>query len=243
MSAAREARARVAPPWLEGRVGFEQMALLADPIFRGAGVPRGNGRQVLLIPGFLAGDWSLTLLATWLRRVGYRPRRSGIMVNAATSSSTVRALERRLLVASGPGATPVTIIGHSRGGVLGKVLAQRNPHLVDQLITLGSPLSEPLAVSTGTRLAIRALRFYAGVRYGYSYPEHPDFLRDLAAESVVPTTSIYTTSDGVVDWHACTRDDVRGVEVGGSHVGLATNRAVYRELARLLVPLEATVPA
>jgi triacylglycerol lipase len=47
---------------------------LVDPVFRAAsGVPRGDGRPVVLLPGFLAGDQTLALMAAWLRRLGYAP--------------------------------------------------------------------------------------------------------------------------------------------------------------------------
>jgi len=155
---------RVAPPWLEGRVGIEQLALIADPVFRGAGVTRGNGRPVLLIPGFMAGDWSLGMLASWLRRSGYRPRRSGIVINARSSESTVRALERRLVAIAGPEVGPVTVIGHSRGGVLATVLAKRRPELIDQVITLGSPIAGRATDSTDPDVggAITAYEFNWG---------------------------------------------------------------------------------
>jgi hypothetical protein len=50
----------------------------------------------------------------------------------------------------------------------------------------------------------------------------------------VPTTSIYSRSDGVVNWKACLRSDVNAIEVKGSHVGLAFNPEVYRILGHLL---------
>lgn len=222
--------------WLEGRAGREQLALLADPVFRGRGVPRGRGRAVLLIPGFLAGDWSLGLLAAWLRAHGYRPATSGIVVNARHSEATLAALVPRLAQAARASGGPVTVIGHSRGGMLGKVLAQRHPELVDQLITLGSPLAAPLAVSPATLAAIRALRASARALAREWGPERGEFIADLAAPTAVPATSIYSRSDAVVDWRACIRPDMRCVEVEGSHVGLAGNRAVYRVIAGLLRP-------
>src|SRR5215204_1478494 len=65
------------PLWREARFGLEAAALLRDPIFRGDGITDGRGRPVLLIPGFLAGDGSLSMMAGWLKRTGYRPRRAG----------------------------------------------------------------------------------------------------------------------------------------------------------------------
>src|SRR3712207_6183511 len=59
----------------------ELARLLVDPLFRGRGVERGDGSSVILVPGFLAGDWSLGVLHRWLRRIGYVPERSGISFN------------------------------------------------------------------------------------------------------------------------------------------------------------------
>jgi triacylglycerol lipase len=52
--------------------------LLVDPVVRGAGVARGDGRPVVVLPGFVAGDYTLGLLTVWLRRIGYRPITCGI---------------------------------------------------------------------------------------------------------------------------------------------------------------------
>jgi triacylglycerol lipase len=57
--------------------------LLRDPLYYGLGVPRGTGQPILLIPGFLVEDWSLQVMAGWLRRIGYRPYLSGIDWNVS----------------------------------------------------------------------------------------------------------------------------------------------------------------
>ena len=64
----------------------ELARLLVDPVYRGAGVPRGDGSPVLLLPGFLAGDSSLTVMAEWLKRIGYKPKASGIRFNVACAN-------------------------------------------------------------------------------------------------------------------------------------------------------------
>src|SRR5216117_1286876 len=90
----------------------ELAALLRDPVYRGRGVPRGDGRPVLLIPGFLAGDWTLRVMHSWLRRKVTEIRKE-------TGSR-------------------VSLVGHSRGGLLAKVYAQRRPETVEQVIALGA---------------------------------------------------------------------------------------------------------
>src|SRR5207302_455852 len=69
------------PMWLEGRLATEYVNLIRDPVFYGRGVAGGDGRPVLLIPGFLAGDQSLITMRDWLRRMDYRPELSGIRFN------------------------------------------------------------------------------------------------------------------------------------------------------------------
>src|SRR4051812_50056598 len=84
------------PLWREARIGFEAAALVRDPIFRGDGMTDGRGRPVLLIPGFLAGDGSLSMMAGWLKRAGYRPSRAGIVANVNCAGTLMPRLEERL---------------------------------------------------------------------------------------------------------------------------------------------------
>src|SRR3712207_3459893 len=79
------------PIWAESRVVLEHVALQRDPVLRGEGVPRGDGGPVLLIPGFLAGDPSLTIMARWLKRLGHRPCRANMRANI---DCTTRGLDR-----------------------------------------------------------------------------------------------------------------------------------------------------
>ena len=72
--------------WLEGRFYLEFLRLIRDPVFRGDDVPSGLRRPVLLIPGFLAGDWTLRTQFDWLKRVGYRPRLAGVAFNVSVNA-------------------------------------------------------------------------------------------------------------------------------------------------------------
>ncbi|MCX6369905.1 MAG: hypothetical protein NTZ58_01430, partial [Solirubrobacterales bacterium] len=71
--------------WREGRGAAEAFTLLSSSLWRGRGVPRGDGQPVMLIPGFLAGDRSLALMGQWLRRIGYRTHGSGISAHVGCS--------------------------------------------------------------------------------------------------------------------------------------------------------------
>ena len=73
----------------ETRWALEASRLLADPVFHGRGVPRGDGRPVILMPGFGGGDQTLLVLAAWLRRIGYRPHTCGFVSNTGCSDRAV----------------------------------------------------------------------------------------------------------------------------------------------------------
>ena len=221
----------------------ELLRLLADPVWRGAGVPRGDGAPVLLVPGFLAGDQSLAVMARWLRRVGYAPRRAGIAFNVRCSDVAVDDLEQVLQHVHLRTGRKVALVGHSRGGLFARALATRHPDLVDRVVSLGSPLADPFDISRTTERAV------AGVRRALHRrdPERAAmgcftaaclcrFTRDFTGEfpGSVPFTSVYTKGDGVVRWRACVVPYARAVEVRGSHVGLAFNRHAYRVIGRAL---------
>ena len=60
-------------------------------------LPRGDGRTVMTIPGFLAGDWTMLRLRTFLEGLGYRVEASGIVFNAGPTAQSLVALDAALL--------------------------------------------------------------------------------------------------------------------------------------------------
>jgi triacylglycerol lipase len=219
--------------------------LLVDPVYRGQGVPRGDGGPVLLIPGFLAGDGSLTVMAEWLRRMGHAPHQSGIRINVDCSNRCLLGLERRLERVAERSGRSVAIVGHSRGGHFAKALAHRRPDLVSRVVSMGAGLDPPFAVSAPTAGAVAAVRavharttdrrerrgcFTAGCGCDFSRHYRSEFPADI------PLTSIFSKGDGVVRWEACVVPYARCVEVTGSHIGLACNRKAYRAVAKALAP-------
>jgi triacylglycerol lipase len=212
----------------------EMSALLRDPVFRGRGVPRGDGRPVMLIPGFLSGDWSLTALSNWLQRIGYKPHRSGILFNVQDSERLIAGLRHRLIGIEAAAGSRVSLVGHSRGGLLAKVLSQRRPQSVEQVITLGAPLADTTDLALVTRHAVGVVKTANELAYGRRLSAEGRFAHDLRLPPAVPTTSIYTRSDDVVNFRSCLRPDIPSLSVWGSHNGLLVNPEVYRLLGRLL---------
>ena len=136
----------VPPLWRESRLGFEAAQLLRSPIWRGAGVAPGEGRPVLLIPGFMAGDGTLATMARWLRANGYRTHRAGIRANVGCSQDACERIEERLEALAARTGSKVAIVGQSRGGVLARVVATRRPDLVSGIVGLGAPTVGQLRV-------------------------------------------------------------------------------------------------
>jgi triacylglycerol lipase len=212
----------------------EISALVREPVFRGRGIPHGDGRPVLLVPGFLSGDWMLRVMDGWLNRIGYRPHPSRILLNVQPSESLLAGLRRRVGEIASESGSRVSIVGHSRGGLLGKVVAQRWPDSVEQVITLGSPIANWKDLSGMTQHAVGVLRTANEITSGRLLRPEGRFEHDLQMTPVVPTTSIYTRSDRVVNFRSCLRQDIPAMSVWGSHNGLVVNPEVYRLLGRLL---------
>ena len=245
----------VPPLWRESRVGLEAAQLLRSPIWRGAGVAGGDGRPVLLVPGFMAGDSTLATMTKWLRVHGYRTRRAGIRANVGCSEEACARLEERLEALADRTGQRVAIIGQSRGGVLARAVAARRPDLVSGIVTLGAPSVSMLrvhplvllqvgvlgALGTGRVPGLFSMRCLRG-------PCCSSFRADLAAPfpAEVAYTAVYSRTDGIVDWRACLdpgADEL--VEIRASHCGMAVNEGAYRAVASALAVVsggEASLP-
>ncbi|MEA2479154.1 MAG: triacylglycerol lipase [Thermoleophilaceae bacterium] len=237
------------PRWWGNHLGefrwqAELLRLLVDPVYRGQGIPHGDGTPVLTIPGFMAGDSSLSVMRGWLDRIGYDARPSGIQVNVDCSDRAVDRLERRVdSILDRTGRDRIALVGHSRGAHFAKALGRRCPDKVAAVVSLGAGLDTPFDISVPTQAAVAAVRSfhaYTGDRIAQRgcFTSQCDcrFTRDYAGDfpAEVPLTSIYSRGDGVVRWRACLVPYANCVEVSGSHVGLAFNRKAYRALAEAL---------
>ena len=222
---------------------LQQYASLArDPVGYGVGVPRGDGRPVLMIPGFTAGDWSLGTMARWLGRIGYKPYLSGIDLNVGCPRRKMKLVGWRVEKIARESGQRVTIIGHSLGGVLARAIATANPSIVSQVVALGAPVRDGLmGVHDQVRPALRAIQAFwqtfssAPANCGTS--ECSCGFADAVLAPIPERSrfsSIYTRRDEVVQWQACLDDAGSNFEVSGLHASLIVNREVYRLLGAIL---------
>jgi pimeloyl-ACP methyl ester carboxylesterase len=152
---------------------IELARLVASPVFCAAKVPCGDGHSVLVIPGYGAGDSGMTVMRTWLKRIGYRPVKSGLDFNPGWSEEIVEELSDRAEREFRGSGHQVTLIGHSLGGLQARSVAQRKPHAVRRLIMLGAPLtfaSGPIAMSVAiTSIYVRMdLPYQPSAREGHA---------------------------------------------------------------------------
>jgi pimeloyl-ACP methyl ester carboxylesterase len=212
--------------------------------------PGGDGRTVLLVTGFLAPERTLGRLARWLHSGGWQPLRAGIGWNTDCSQVLVDRLAARLEEATTATGQRATVIGHSRGGMLGRALAVQRPDLVDTVIAMGSPVSDPRSFKPQLRFMIAAAaglgtlgvpglltrsclhgaccdRFWAGL----GEAPNPD----------VRLVSIWSPLDGVLDPAACPDPHAESRRVRSSHRGMAVNLAVWNELASVLTEVNTPI--
>ena len=234
-------------PLAETRAWLELGRLLVDPVLRGDVVPRGDGRPVVLMPGFLAGDQTLAVLGTWLARLGYRPRICGFLTNTDCSDRALDRVEARVERLWRQYGRRVALIGHSRGGHFARALGARRPDRVSHAISMGADLQAMFGASTPTLVAVagarRLVRTAGRARSQQCLTGEcqcgfgRDFTRPFPADRV-HLTSIYSKGDGVVRWQRAVIAEANCVEVTGSHIGLVFNRLAYRAIAEALAAPE-----
>ena len=196
--------------------------------------PRGDGHPVLVLPGFLASDTSTALLRGYLNYLNYRayPWRLG-RNSGGVYRMRAQIRERIADIHRGTGRK-VSLVGWSLGGVYARDAALAMPHNVRCVITMGSAFARDVTASNVTRI-------YERVTGESISTAKPADLEALAGDLPTPATAIYSKTDGIVNWRSCMlreNDRAENIEiVGGSHVGLGINAAVFWAIAdRLSFP-------
>jgi pimeloyl-ACP methyl ester carboxylesterase len=236
------------PLWREGRLGLEAAALLRSKVFRGDGVEDAGGQPVLLIPGFMAGDDSLGLMTRWLRKTGHRTKSAGMRANVDCSQAGYERLVERLECLVDVHGERVAIVGQSRGGNFAKVLAVRHPDLVSGIVTLGSPQLDPFDIHPFVRAQVYAVGALGTVGVPGLFKHTckwgkccEAFWEDLQKplRSDLGYLSVYSKSDGVVNWRSCLDPAAEHVEISASHIGMAISPRAWRAVAGALADFRA----
>jgi len=226
----------VAPPsrllqLAELRAGLEAATTLALwPLLRMA--PRGDGHPVVVLPGLIAGDGSTLMLRRYLAGRGYDVHGWGLGRNLGPRKGVEAAMFSLLETLYAREGRKVSLIGWSLGGAYARLLAAKRPDLVRIVVTLGSPFS----AGPRSTNAWRVYEMVSGQRAADT--EH---WRHVRATPLVPTTSIFSRTDGIVAWQASQEKagpQSENIEVHGSHLGMAANPSVLYALADRLSQAE-----
>jgi pimeloyl-ACP methyl ester carboxylesterase len=222
---------------LEGqRAVLEAASLLpASPLLGAA--PRGDGHPVLVLPGFTAGDESTMVLRFYLRRLGYWVHGWRLGRNFGFDGHRGRVhwgLARRIEeLVDKHDKQKLSLVGWSLGGIYAREIARAVPDRVRQVITLGSPFA-------GAGRGSNVDRLYKALTGGDLRRPDPELLARICEPPPVPSTAIFSRSDGVAHWRACLErpaPHTDNIEVRGSHCGLGFNPVVLYAIAdRLAQP-------
>ena len=198
----------------------------------GHGGPRGrvDGTPVLVIPGFIASDFTTKQLRRALAEAGFRvhPWRQGI--NWGARPDTLDRLKRAVDQCGHD--EPMVIVGWSLGGLYAREIARAEPKRVRAVVTLGSP------VWGDRRRYTNVWRLYEWVA-GHPVDDPP--IPDVEEKPPVPTLALWSRKDGIVGVASArgteqTRD--KDVEIDTNHMGFAVSKkgahATAREIARFL---------
>ncbi len=232
-----EAAGRLHPPGLgllfaEARGLLELNAsLLLSPLLLRA--PRGDGHPVLALPGFLASDFSMLPIRRYLSELGYDAHAWRMGRNLGGLARMRNALRDRLAEIHAATGRKVSLVGWSLGGVYARDLALHAPEMVRSVMTHGSPFATDVRATNATHL-------YEALS-GERLEDLSELRAAIAGELPVPASSIYSRSDGIVNWQTCLLQPsarAENIEVHlASHVGLGVNPAALWAVAdRLAQP-------
>lgn len=219
--------------FLEGRAVHEFGAFLgALPLLNLA--PRGDGHPVLVLPGLVASDVSTGPLRTFLKGRGYAVSGWRQGRNLGLRDGVQDSMVALLKEMNETHGRKVSVIGWSLGGLYARQLAKMMPERVRSVITLGSPFA-------GHPKSTNAWRVYEFASGKSADDTDDSFGGSLADTPPVPTTAIFSRTDGVCAWQGCMEKSSamsESIEVESSHCGMGHHPAVVYAVAERLAQKE-----
>jgi pimeloyl-ACP methyl ester carboxylesterase len=207
--------------------GAVELAAKAPMLAR---APRGDGRPVIILPGLVNPDWANFAMRRYLRRLGYDARGWGLGPNLGARSVGKEGEKLDALIRSVHAETgqEVTLIGISLGGMMARLMAHRWSEAVREVITISSPFAgDPKATNVW-----RVFELLTGERVDDAAVVANRAL--MEREPAVPTTAIWSASDGLVQGSICRTDECRSIEVRSGHVWVQMRAEVLLRVAEVL---------
>ena len=218
---------------MEGRALHEFGAFLgAMPLLSLA--PRGDGHPVLVLPGLVASDLSTRPLRSFLKHRGYAVSGWRLGRNYGLRDGVQHAMVDLVHELSDEHGRKISLVGWSLGGLYARQLAKMMPDRVRGVITLGSPFASHAK-------ATNAWRVYELASGRRADEEDPRFGGSLSEPPPVPTTAIFSRTDGICAWQGCKEKPSaksESIEVESSHCGMGHHPAVVYAVADRLAQAE-----
>ncbi len=192
-------------------------------------VPKGKGEPIMVLPGLGTTDASTIPLRSWLKKIGYKPYGWGLGLNRGFKQEYETNLIKKLRKLYLKHHQPIKLVGWSMGGIFAREIAKIDARVVSQVITMGAPFSGGKNQKTNAGTIYRILN---GDTIDATHDARALYLPQAPP---VPTTAIYSKTDGVVNWQYCIEyddvDHIESIEVNGSHLGFGINSMVWIILA------------
>ena len=219
--------------FLEGRALPELGAFLGALPLLGL-APHGDGHPVLVLPGLVASDVSTRPLRTFLKTRGYAVSGWRQGRNLGLRPGVQHAMVDLVQELTDTHGRKISLVGWSLGGLYARQLAKMMPDRVRGVITLGSPFaSNPKATN-----AWRVYEMASGRR---ADEEDARFGGTLAGAPPVPTTAIFSRTDGICAWQGCREQSshmAESIEVESSPCGMGHHPAAVYAVAERLAQKE-----
>lgn len=203
-------------------------------------LPRGDGHPVMVLPGFLGSDSYNAAFRRFLARRGHAVHGWGLGRNLGPRGDTLDRLLARFDALYQRYREPLSLVGHSLGGIFARELARERPSRVRQVISLGSPFGQ------GRMSASHPARLFAALNPMDELPVAED---QLHWSPPVPSTAVFSRGDGIVNWRTAVQPaeyalaPAQSIQVRGSHCGMTLNPTVWYLVAdRLRLPADGWRP-
>lgn len=218
---------------LEGRAVYELASTMLTRSWLLEHTPEGDGHPVVVLPGFIASGTSTQPLRDFLTRKNYRSLCWKQGRNLGMTPELEERMLKRLDSVYRRFDAKISLVGWSLGGIYARWLANSMPQVVRSVITLGSPFTDNPKANHSWKLFERLS--------GRGLDDiDPDLMAAVRSTPPVPTTSIYTRTDGITSWRCCVTEETEqseNIQVPGSHCGLGVNPLVLHVIAdRLAQP-------
>ena len=201
---------------------------------RPAVVAAGDGHPVIIFPGMASDGHAVAPLRKYCQSMGYNAQDWGRGFNKGPQGdvdvwmqSLANEISEKLKACPQQKAT---LIGWSLGGFYARELGKMLAPQVRQVITIGTPFN---ADADHTHVGW-LFKLLSGTAPAFD----SDFARRLRIAPPVPTTAIYSRSDGIVAWQTCRHAhetaQVENIEIKGSHIGMGWNPEVLKVIGNRL---------